>query len=125
MNNDKVEVDTLILELADYKNDLADMAAEKLLRKARRVGNPTNTCETACMKAGYPIALGSSCDRLSNGFNGKCSSADVQCCITVVILAHAVTRTSYSNVYSEARCLLCFNMWWQHRHRQQEKVNQK
>jgi hypothetical protein len=33
MNNDSAEVDELILEIADYKNDYADMAAEKLLRK--------------------------------------------------------------------------------------------
>jgi hypothetical protein len=33
VNNECVEVDELILELADYKNDYADMAAEKLLRK--------------------------------------------------------------------------------------------
>jgi len=33
MHNDCVEVDELILELADYKNDYADMAAEKLLRQ--------------------------------------------------------------------------------------------
>jgi flagellar biosynthesis chaperone FliJ len=33
VNNDCVEVDELILELADYKNDYADMAVEKLLRK--------------------------------------------------------------------------------------------
>ncbi|MFZ0010699.1 MAG: hypothetical protein WAL97_02165 [Halobacteriota archaeon] len=33
MNNDCVEVDELILELADYKNDYADMAVEKLFRK--------------------------------------------------------------------------------------------
>ena len=33
MNKDRAEVDELILELADYKNDYADMAAEKLLRK--------------------------------------------------------------------------------------------
>jgi hypothetical protein len=33
MNNDLVEVDHLILEIADYKNDYADMAAEKLFRK--------------------------------------------------------------------------------------------
>jgi hypothetical protein len=31
--NDCVEVDELILEIADYKNDYADTAAEKLLRK--------------------------------------------------------------------------------------------
>ncbi|MGB9372036.1 MAG: hypothetical protein WCB79_08935 [Halobacteriota archaeon] len=33
MNDYCVEVDELILELADYKNDYADMAAEKLFRK--------------------------------------------------------------------------------------------
>jgi len=33
MNNDRAEVDELILEIADYKNDYADMAAEKLLRR--------------------------------------------------------------------------------------------
>jgi hypothetical protein len=33
VNRDCVEVDALILEIADYKNDYADMAAEKLLRK--------------------------------------------------------------------------------------------
>ncbi len=33
MNNDCVEVDELLLELADYKNDYADVASEKLLRK--------------------------------------------------------------------------------------------
>jgi flagellar biosynthesis chaperone FliJ len=33
MNNDCLEVDELILEIADYKNNYTDMAAEKLLRK--------------------------------------------------------------------------------------------
>jgi hypothetical protein len=33
MNNDSAEVDELILEIADYKNDCADVATEKLLRK--------------------------------------------------------------------------------------------
>jgi len=33
MNNDCVKVDELILQIADYKNDLADVAAEKLFRK--------------------------------------------------------------------------------------------
>ena len=33
MNNELVAVDELILQIADYKNDLADMAAEKLFRK--------------------------------------------------------------------------------------------
>jgi|GEM_PF-374723 len=33
MNNDFVKVDELIFEIADYKNDCADEAAEKLLRE--------------------------------------------------------------------------------------------
>ncbi len=33
MNNNCAEVDELILEIADYKNDYADKAAEKLFRK--------------------------------------------------------------------------------------------
>jgi hypothetical protein len=33
VNNDCAEVDELILEIADYKNDLAEMAVEKLFRK--------------------------------------------------------------------------------------------
>ena len=32
MNDDCVEVDKLILQIADYKNDYANVAAEKLLR---------------------------------------------------------------------------------------------
>ncbi len=33
MNNNWAEVDELILQIVDYKNDYADMAAEKLFRK--------------------------------------------------------------------------------------------
>jgi flagellar biosynthesis chaperone FliJ len=33
VNDDCVEVDKLILQIADYKNDYANVAAEKLLRK--------------------------------------------------------------------------------------------
>jgi hypothetical protein len=33
MREDCLQVDELLLQLADYKNDVADMAAEKLLRK--------------------------------------------------------------------------------------------
>ncbi|MFZ0924939.1 MAG: hypothetical protein WCE82_02515 [Halobacteriota archaeon] len=33
MNDDRAEVDERILQIADYKNDYADMAAEKLFRK--------------------------------------------------------------------------------------------
>src|SRR5665647_1622191 len=33
MRDDCILVDELLLQLADYKNDVADLAAEKLLRK--------------------------------------------------------------------------------------------
>jgi hypothetical protein len=33
MHNELVEVDELILEIADYKSDYVDVAAEKLVRK--------------------------------------------------------------------------------------------
>ncbi|MGZ8898446.1 MAG: hypothetical protein ACXW1Q_09075 [Halobacteriota archaeon] len=33
MSDDCLQVDELLLQLADYKNDYADAAAEKLLRK--------------------------------------------------------------------------------------------
>ncbi|MGA7469494.1 MAG: hypothetical protein WBW25_01490 [Halobacteriota archaeon] len=33
MNDDRAEIDDLILEIADYKNDYADMSIEKLFRK--------------------------------------------------------------------------------------------
>lgn len=33
MREDCIQVDELLRQLADYKNDYADMAAEKLLRK--------------------------------------------------------------------------------------------
>jgi len=33
VNNDSAEIDELFLQIADYKNDCADMAAEKLFRK--------------------------------------------------------------------------------------------
>jgi flagellar biosynthesis chaperone FliJ len=33
MNNDSAEIDELLLQMADYKNDYADMAAEKRFRK--------------------------------------------------------------------------------------------
>ena len=33
MNNDCVEIDELILEIADYKNDYSDVAVEKLFKR--------------------------------------------------------------------------------------------
>jgi hypothetical protein len=71
MNNDRAEVDEFILEIADYKNDYVDMAAEKLLRKCSTSWEAYNTCETARTMAGYPTAHVSSCDELSKGY--KCT----------------------------------------------------
>jgi hypothetical protein len=33
LKNDSAEIDELLLQMADYKNDYADMTAEKLFRK--------------------------------------------------------------------------------------------
>jgi hypothetical protein len=74
VNNDFVEVDELILEIADYKNDCADMAAEKLFRKSSTSWKSyqylTNTYGTVCMKAGYPTEHDSNYDKLSRAY--KC-----------------------------------------------------
>ena len=64
MNNDSAEVDELILEITDYKNDYADMAAEKLLRKCstsweayqylrNRVHDPSLRDSTSAAAADY------------------------------------------------------------------------
>jgi hypothetical protein len=39
MNNDCVEVDALILEIADYTNDYSEMAAEKLEEVLDQLGS--------------------------------------------------------------------------------------
>jgi hypothetical protein len=44
MNNDRAEVDELIIEIADYKNDFADTAAEKLFRKCPSLICPLSVC---------------------------------------------------------------------------------
>ena len=47
MDDDLVEVDKLILQTADYKNDYANVAAEKLLRKCSTTRKPPGTYESA------------------------------------------------------------------------------
>jgi len=59
--NDCTEVDGLLLNLAGYKNDYADMAAVKLLKSARPVGKLSNICKTACTTAGCLRAPDSRC----------------------------------------------------------------
>ncbi|MGA2884900.1 MAG: hypothetical protein ABSE80_07095 [Halobacteriota archaeon] len=75
MNNDCLEVDELILEIADYKNDYVDMAAEKLLRKSSTSWEAYNTCETARTMAGHPTVHVSSCDGSSKKYRCDCSRA--------------------------------------------------
>ncbi|MGZ8892623.1 MAG: hypothetical protein ACXW1R_06760 [Halobacteriota archaeon] len=58
MNSNCVEVDELILQLADYKNDYADVAAEKLLRKCSRSGKRTSIWRTIGMTHGFQTAHG-------------------------------------------------------------------
>ena len=60
MNNELVAVDELILEIADYKNDYADMAAEKLCRKCSTSWQAYHIYEAACTIAGYPTEHDSS-----------------------------------------------------------------
>lgn|GEM_PF-4055834 len=43
VHSDCIEVDELIFEIADYKSDYVDLAAEKLLRKCTTSGKPTNS----------------------------------------------------------------------------------
>jgi hypothetical protein len=57
-----VQVDELLRQLADYKNDYADMAAAKRYGCARPVGMLTATCKTVCMMCGCPIASGNRSD---------------------------------------------------------------
>jgi hypothetical protein len=65
VDNDCVEVDELILEIANYKNDYADMGAEKLQGSARPAGKLINIYKTAFTMPGYPTVHASSCDGLS------------------------------------------------------------
>jgi len=56
VNDDRAEVDELMLEITDYKNDYADMAIEKLFRKCSTswedsLGQPN----TGVMASGRPV----------------------------------------------------------------------
>ena len=61
MHNELVEVDALILEIADYKNDYADMAAEKLLQKCSTSWDAHHYLHIARTMPGYPTAHASNC----------------------------------------------------------------
>jgi hypothetical protein len=64
VNNECLEVDELILELADYKNDYADMAAEKLLRTCSRNWKAYQYLQDRVHDAWLPDSAGNNCDRL-------------------------------------------------------------
>ena len=57
MNHDRAEVDELILEIADYKNDYAGMAIEKLFGSARPVGKTVQVSliQLCDMASGRPV----------------------------------------------------------------------
>jgi hypothetical protein len=74
MNNDCVEVDELILESQTTRAIMPIRPPKKFLGSARPAARLTNTCETACMMAGYLTAHVSSYDVLSGGFRRTCTS---------------------------------------------------
>jgi hypothetical protein len=53
VNNDWAEVDELIFEVADYKSDFADMAAEKLLRKCSTSWEAYQYLQDRCTMPGH------------------------------------------------------------------------
>ena len=64
VNNEYAEVDELILDLADYKNDYANMAAEKLLRMCSRNWKAYQYLQDGVHDAWLPNSAGSNCERL-------------------------------------------------------------
>jgi hypothetical protein len=70
MRDDCALVDELLRQLADYKNDVADMAAEKLLRKCSTSWESYQYLLDRVHDVWLPDSPGSRCDRLSNGY--KC-----------------------------------------------------
>ena len=63
VNNEHAEVDELILELVDYKNDYADMAAEKLLRTCSCSWKACQYLQNRVHDVWLPDSAGSNCDR--------------------------------------------------------------
>jgi hypothetical protein len=58
MNSDCIEVDELILQLADYKNDYTDVAAESFYASARVLGKRTSIWRTMRTTRGFQTAHG-------------------------------------------------------------------
>jgi hypothetical protein len=65
MNDDCVEVDELIQELADYKNDFVDMVADKLLRKCSTSWDAYSYLQDRVHDVWLPDRARNRCDRLS------------------------------------------------------------
>ena len=70
MNNDRVEVDELIRQIADYKNDLRRYGCRKTFEEVLdQLGGVPDICGTACTKPGYLTAPVSNYDKLSKEYN--------------------------------------------------------
>jgi hypothetical protein len=67
MKSDSVEVDELILQLADYKNDHAEMAAEKLLRMCSRSWEAHQYLQDRTHDAWLPDSARQQLRRIING----------------------------------------------------------
>jgi flagellar biosynthesis chaperone FliJ len=67
MNSECVEVDELILQLADYKNDYTDMAAEKLLRMCSRSWEAYQYLQDRMHDAWLPDSARQQLRRIING----------------------------------------------------------
>jgi len=99
MNKDRAEVDELILELADYKNDYADMAAEKLLRKCSTSWEAYPYLQDAYTMPSYPAVHVSNCPNHQKNTSANTSVSEI-----LVGVCAAVTLEKPS----APRCLVNF-----------------
>jgi hypothetical protein len=75
MRDDCLQVDELLLQLADYKNDAADMAAEKLLRKCSTNWEAYSYLKDRVHDVWLPDSASSSkCDRSSKRYKYSCTN---------------------------------------------------
>ena len=94
MNNDCVEVDELILEIADYKNDCADMAAEKLLRKCSTSLQAYQYLWDRITMAGYRTVHDSSCDGYQED-SAHASVSRIRLCVRGVVTQLSLNGAIY------------------------------
>jgi hypothetical protein len=74
MHDDCSQVDELLRQLADYKNDVTTWQPKNFYGSAQPVGKLTDICKTACTMPGCPIAPGSRCDRSSKRYRCSCTN---------------------------------------------------